>query len=528
MIRRLLVATLLLATPALGADPLLLTGKRLVLLGAGRNRAVELVSGDAGITLGRSNGSADDPVAHGGSVRVVSFTGGVFDATYGLPQRGWHYLGRKGGNAGYRFHGTGSVRSLLVKPGKLLRLTAKLSDPDHALSADPTPLQVVLTLGGQQYCLSFAGANASRRGKRWVASESAAPPVCPLAYADDSTWLCRPGMAQNQCFVNRLDATAVHADLSTALETHTGSEDRPYDCFYVYPTVDLTSTVGNHTDFSDLSLMLDPLLSQAARLNASCRIFAPLYRQITIATFGSPDRARYQDIAYGDVEDAFRRYLARDNGGRNFVIMGHSQGTFMVTRLIQNVVDGDPALRARLIVALLIGGSVVVPEGQLVGGSFHDIPLCTREGQTGCAIAYRSYAEGFPPAGGTNVQGPVGMDTACTNPAALAGGEGRFVKTYFPNRLHQPLFQIVPDPGFGTPFTLYADYYAGACVKDDRGRSYLQIRPRPGAGDQRPQPIPFGTAVVLSPSILGTHILDYNWAMGDLIRIVEKAAAAMP
>ncbi|MGH7895096.1 MAG: hypothetical protein ACREQL_10525, partial [Candidatus Binatia bacterium] len=158
---------------------------------------------------------------------------------------------------------------------------------------------------------------------------------------------------------------------------------------------------------------------------------------------------------------------------------------------------------------------------------FQNLPLCTTDAETGCVIAYRSYAEGYPPAGGSNVQGPDGMDTACTNPAALGGGEGRFAKTYFPNVLHQPIFQIAPDPGFGTPFTLFGDFYAGECVKDDHGRSYLEVRVRPEAGDMRVNPIPFDHPV-LAPSFLGAHILDYSWAMGDLVRLVETKAAAMP
>ncbi len=521
--RRLLALLALVPATAAAADPSLLTGDRLVLQ-AGRTRALQIVSSDAAIALGRANGSPDDPVVASGSLRIVTFKGDVFDATYPLPADRWRYLGRKGDGKGYRFLGKVAVRSIVVKPGRLLRITAK-GKLDQSLGSDPDPVQVVLTFGAQQYCLSFGGETIRSR-KRYVAAHAPAPEVCPLAYADDALWLCRPGKADNECLTD-LDATVIHPDLSTSTEPHTGAaEDHPYDCFYVYPTVDLTGPVGNHTDFSDLSLMLDPLVSQAARLNGSCRLFAPLYRQITIGTYNDPMRDHYLDIAYGDVESAFRRYLAKDNGGRNVVIMGHSQGTQMVTRLMQDFVDPDPALRARLIVGLLIGGGVVVPEGQVVGGTFANVPLCTTDAQTGCAIAYRSYAEGFPPANGSNVQ-DAAMDTACTNPAALGGGVGLFAKTYFPNHVNQPLFQIVPDPGFGTPFSLYEGFYSGQCVKDDHGKSYLQISVTPGPGDLRTNPVPFGN-VVFAPSFLGTHILDYNWPMGDLIRLVTTKAAAMP
>ena len=68
-----------------------------------------------------------------------------------------------------------------------------------------------------------------------------------------------------------------------------------------------------------------------------------------------------------------------------------------------------------------------------------------------------------------------------------------------------------------TPFAIYRQYYTAECRKDDRDRSYLEIAVEPAAGDQRLNPIPFDHGI-LQPSLLGLHILDYNFAEGDLIR----------
>lgn len=346
-------------------------------------------------------------------------------------------------------------------------------------------------------------------------------------YADDSLWLCRPDSEQDQCVVNSLDATAVRPDNSLDGELHAPAEDPSFDCFYIYPTVDLTGPVGNHTDFSDISLELDALLGQAARFNKICRVFAPLYRQITLGTFGDPNVAEYQAIAYGDVEEAFRHYMGQYNNGRAFVIMGHSQGTGMTTRLLQELIDGEPQLRERLIAALMIGGGVYVPNGATVGGTFENLPLCTTAEQTGCVVAYRTYAEGFPPFEGNNVVSPDGTDTACTNPAALAGGKAPLT-AYLPLQVNQPLFDIGLDLGLDidTPFAVYRQLYTGECVKDDRGRSYLEIAYAPGSGDQRLNPIPFDHGI-LQPGLLGTHILDYHFALGDLIELVRVKAEAL-
>jgi alpha-beta hydrolase superfamily lysophospholipase len=64
------------------------------------------------------------------------------------------------------------------------------------------------------------------------------------------------------------------------------------------------------------------------------------------------------------VLDAWRIYLKYQNAGHNVVIMGHSQGTFMTSRLMQSDFDSSPALRSRLIGALLIGGNVGVPQAR--------------------------------------------------------------------------------------------------------------------------------------------------------------------
>jgi pimeloyl-ACP methyl ester carboxylesterase len=517
-------------TTRVGAADQPITGDQLLL----RTQQIGVRSRDVAISLGGGEGSADDPVLHGGSVRVLSIAGDVFDTTYGLPTAGWRYMRRRGQVVGYRYKGTAPIGFVRVKAGKTVRVAGRSAGLAHTLAASPDPVRVVLKIGAQQYCMRFGGTSEFTAGSRYVAHDAAAPDICPLPYGDDSSWLCRPGMANNQCFVNSLDSTIINPDLSTTPEPHTGNENQPFDCFYVYPTVDLGGAVGNHLDVTQpsyVALTLDPLLAQGARFNAQCRIFAPHYRQVTLSTFGDPNAAIYQGLAYRDVLDAWRLYLKNDNAGRNVVVIAHSQGTLMTTRLLQEEFDPSVTLRSRLIAALLIGGSVIVPQGGVVGGSFQNIPLCQSAAETGCVLAYRSYADGFPPTGGSNSSGGPTMDTACTNPAAPdavgSSVEGAFTGTYFPTHTNQPLFQLAPDPGFGTAFVKYESFYSGACVKDDTNHSYLRIRVTPLPGDLRTNPIPF-TNFVLDPGFLGTHILDYSWATEDLLSLVAAKAAAMP
>ena len=102
------------------------------------------------------------------------------------------------------------------------------------------------------------------------------------------------------------------------------------------------------------------------------------------------------------------------------MLIGHSQGTIHLIRLIAEEIEGRPEA-SRMISALLLGYNVEVPEGGVVGGSFRSTPLCTRAGQTGCVITYVSFrADAPPPAGALFGRATrPGMTVGCTNPAGL-------------------------------------------------------------------------------------------------------------
>ena len=128
---------------------------------------------------------------------------------------------------------------------------------------------------------------------------------------------------------------------------------------------------------------------------------------------------------YDDVKDAWNHYLQNDNKGRGVVLVAHSQGSFILNRLIREEIDGKP-IQSRLVSAILLGTTLEVPKGKDVGGSFKNIPLCRAAAQTGCVITYASFRSTIPPPANTlfgKVADP-NMVAACTNPAALAGGSG--------------------------------------------------------------------------------------------------------
>jgi len=354
----------------------------------------------------------------------------------------------------------------------------------------------------------------------WVGAASAEAPAAPAAvdYAQPSSWLCRPDR-QDACTTD-LDAVAITAQGERTPRPFKAASDPGIDCFYVYPTV--SGEASTYADMTAGPAEIHAAQTQAARFSAHCRVFAPLYRQLTLAGLRAwmqgAEKASL-DGPYADVRDAWRAYLAQDNHGRGVILIGHSQGSILLTRLIAEEVDGKPA--QKLLVAAYLAGDLgfSVPEGKDMGGTFKSVPLCGSAGQFGCALVWSAYQDGdasSPRFFGVN-PGP-GLAAACTNPAALVGGraplEGFILK---------PAFAPADDP----PWVEMAGQLTGACVADAQG-VVLRVRTVPG-------PLAPLAQQLLDRSQLiggwGLHILDVSLVQGNLLDLAQsqgKAWAAQP
>lgn len=343
----------------------------------------------------------------------------------------------------------------------------------------------------------------------------------PLDYADPAMWACRPDAVPNECDAD-LDSTVVLADGTFAQQPHVVAEEPAYDCFYVYPTVKLDGQ-GNMLDFADIEIVLDPLLSQAARFTQQCRVFAPLYRQLPLSTVGSLREGNDMSLGVQDVRDAFDHYMQAYNDGRDIVIIGHSQGALMLTTLVQETFDRDAALREQLISALIIGGSVQVAEGETTGGTFENLPACTAAGQRGCVVAYSSFAAEAPPGDGASFGGAeAGLQALCTNPSLLAGRDG-LLDSYVSNGVGNPTFALdgeLPAEVEGD-WARYRDMFRGECMTRE-GSTYLEVSIA-GAQDDVREPPPYRSALLESIGF-GLHVVDYNLPMGDLLEAVRLSA----
>ena len=351
-------------------------------------------------------------------------------------------------------------------------------------------------------------------------------------YSDGKTWLCRPGR-QDACAVD-LNTTVVAANGKMKVEKWSANPKAAIDCFYVYPTVSNDQTPNSDMNAGPEELSV--IRAQFARFGSECRVFAPLYRQVTLTALragiaGRPmtvDRA----LGYNDVLDAWKYYLEHDNQGRGVVLIGHSQGSGVLTQLIRNEIDGKP-VQERLISALLLGTSLPVPKGKDAGGAFKQIPVCRSASQTGCVIAYASFRSSVPPPANSRF-GRVreeGMSAVCANPASLGGGGGA-LHAYLSSAGRglgssaEPRPWVTPAQPISTPFVSVPGLLTAECVSNEKG-SYLAVTVHGDPADPRTDDI---VGDVMREGQVqadwGLHLIDVHLAMGNLIDIVRQQSRA--
>jgi hypothetical protein len=196
-------------------------------------------------------------------------------------------------------------------------------------------------------------------------------------------WLCRPEASPDPC-ASDLDASIVTSTGARSLQPASAAANSPFDCFYVYPTV--SEEEGPNADLTIQPAETDVAKAQAARFSSVCRVWAPMYRQVTLSALLTGGLAAL-NTAYDSLFSDWQYYLQHLNAGRPFVLIGHSQGAAMLIRLIADQIDPNPSVRKRLVTAILAGGNLQVPTGKTVGATFNNIPLCTSTSMAGCVIA---------------------------------------------------------------------------------------------------------------------------------------------
>jgi hypothetical protein len=367
----------------------------------------------------------------------------------------------------------------------------------------PTPrLLTLLALTAVTALLAGCGDDA----RDTASSSSTAAPTTTAPPLDG--WRCHPAAAGDPCLTADLRTTRLDADLTATVEDAPPATDPAADCFYAPPAT------------SDEAEAMEWVRIEAARFRTVCRVFVP----------------HYVSGSYDELLDGFDRFLAGeglDPAGptdRPFLLLGHGEGAALLTRLVQERIQADPALRGRLLSAMLIGGPAIqVPAGSLAGATFSDLPLCTDRDQVGCIVTFSAYEAGTTPSLDNAYYGGLtaGNEAACTSPSGLDGSKGQLRASTFP--IDSPL---VPPPVINgvpvgdTPFVTLSEYYVAQCLSFGNGVTYLWV-------DRTIDPTDVRTPGVLTDPVqaeqhLGVPQHDLTLTLGDLLFLADRQIAAHP
>jgi pimeloyl-ACP methyl ester carboxylesterase len=369
-----------------------------------------------------------------------------------------------------------------------------------------------------------------------ISADAQAEPAATAPVRNDysmaQAWLCRPGR-QDACAVD-LSTTSVSANGKLRRESFKGGNDAPIDCYYDYPTVtpDLTGNSAMNSAPEEKTV----IQQQFARFAGTCRLYAPLYRQLTLVglrgTLAGNLTGFDRSLGYNDVADAWKYYLEHDNDNRGVVLIGHSQGSAILEHLLATEIEGKP-VQSRLVSALLIGSTIRVPKKADVGGTFKTVPLCRSEGQTGCIVTYASFRSNVPPPDNSRFGKVAEAEqmAACTNPASLAGGKGELHAYLAAGRTElgatlPAISWTTASKSIDTPFVTLPGLLSAQCVNNDYG-SYLEIKINADPGDPRTDDIPGD--VITNGGVQrgwGLHLIDVNLALGNLLDIVAAQSKA--
>ena len=336
-----------------------------------------------------------------------------------------------------------------------------------------------------------------------------------------------PGMKNDPC-----DLKNDRTDLGTGKKTKhvpVADEDKKIDCFYVYPTV--TDYPGLLAEPHPVPVTKSIASFQAAPFNSQCRVFAPSYRQMTLwglspAVLASTVGNRtLPEIAYGDVLKAWKSYMKHNNNGRGVVLIGHSQGTMMLRKLIREEIDPKPEMRKKFVGGVLMGGNVTTARGKTTGGDFKNIPICTSKGQVGCVTAYSTDMIGLPSLfGNSNLDAlslamglPIGPDyrVACTDPAKLSG-------------IHRPVGATTPSKPYAAgvisllmAYTTFPEVLPSTSSTWSTGKGRAVTKCVDTAGFHRLRATMVKPQAVNELPLFDTHLLDMNLGVERLVKIVE-------
>lgn len=175
------------------------------------------------------------------------------------------------------------------------------------------------------------------------------------------------------------------------------------DTFYIYATeYIITSLEEGAPDYAELDNeeMLEGVvveyIGHATTFEASTNLFLPYYRQSGLKYAGEISKKTGNideallGMPYDDITAALDYYFENCNGGRPFILAGHSQGSAMALLLLRTYFKDHPEYYERMVAAYTIGYSVT---DEYLAANPH-LKFATGETDTGVIIAWNTEGPG--------------------------------------------------------------------------------------------------------------------------------------
>lgn len=292
-------------------------------------------------------------------------------------------------------------------------------------------------------------------------------------YANNDMWFARPGKTENPADWLPVGAAKPEVRGSAAI-------------FFVHPTSYIGKDHWNapldDAESQDRAKLF--LRGLASPFASTGEMWAPRYRQAAIGSFltTKPEGQQALDAAYQDVLLAFDEFVAKVQKDRPIILAGHSQGALHLTHLLKDRVAGKPIAK-RIVAAYVVGWPISVATDVADMG----LPVCSGPDQTGCTMAWQSFAEPaeydrilkvYDATTGFNGESRNGTAMLCTNPlnggsAAAADMEanlgtlkpdakletGELIVGAVPARCDAKGFLLVGDPPEVGPYVLPGNNY---------------------------------------------------------------------
>ncbi len=167
------------------------------------------------------------------------------------------------------------------------------------------------------------------------------------------------------------------------------NKNKPVDIFYIYPTAYYSPTNWNQA--LDFKPTLQRTLKYSVRKQLYIfkdlgNVYAPIYRQANLYAFidnkGNGEKAI--NLAYNDIKNAFDYYIKNINKHKPFILVGHSQGSLIILRLLEEY--QYTKILNRMIVAYAVGWPLT--KNYLEKNP--KLKVCKDSCQTGCIISWNT------------------------------------------------------------------------------------------------------------------------------------------